>query len=259
MPKSTDERIKRFERAVDALRMRNREADDFKVTEEVFDEPTLKALYTLSSNGVINSLGGSISTGKEANVFHALGPDGTELAIKIYRITTSDFKAMQDYIIGDHRFTHVRRTKKELVFAWTKKEYRNLMRACSARVRVPEPIKYKQNVLVMEFMGKDGVACPLLKHAIATVQDPGSVYKTTLRFMKKLYQNAHLVHADLSEYNILIDREEKPIFIDMGQSVLLDHPYASTFLKRDVKNVVNFFRMAGVHTSEAEALYEITS
>jgi len=259
VPKSTDERIKRFERAVDALRMRNREADDFKVTEEVFDEPTLKALYTLSSNGVINALGGSISTGKEANVFHALGPDGTELAIKIYRITTSDFKAMQDYIIGDHRFTHVRRTKKELVFAWTKKEYRNLMRACKARVCVPEPIKYKQNVLVMEFMGKDGVAFPLLRHAIATVQNPESVYKTTLRFMKKLYQKAHLVHADLSEYNILIDSEEKPIFIDMGQSVLLDHPYAITFLKRDVKNVVNFFRIAGVHASEAEALHEITS
>ncbi|MGZ7198343.1 MAG: serine protein kinase RIO, partial [Halobacteriota archaeon] len=90
MPKKTDERIKRFERAVDALRILNREADDFKVTEEVFDEPTLKALYTLSSNGIVKALGGSISTGKEANVFHALGPDDTELAIKIYRIKTSD-------------------------------------------------------------------------------------------------------------------------------------------------------------------------
>ncbi|MGZ4906815.1 MAG: serine protein kinase RIO [Halobacteriota archaeon] len=259
MPKRTDERIKRFERAVDALRILNREADDFKVTEEVFDEPTLKALYTLSSNGTVKALGGSISTGKEANVFHALGPDDTELAIKIYRIKTSDFKAMQDYIIGDHRFAHVRRTKKDVVFAWTKKEYRNLLRACKAQVRVPEPIKYRQNVLVMEFMGKDGVAFPLLKHAAANVQNPESVYKTTICFMKKLYQKAHLVHADLSEYNILIDSEERPIFIDMGQSVLLDHPRASMFLKRDVKNVIKFFRAAGVQASEAEALYEITS
>ncbi|MGZ4903855.1 MAG: serine protein kinase RIO [Halobacteriota archaeon] len=259
MPKATDDKIRRFERAVDALRIRDKEADDFKVRDEVFDEPTLKALYSLSSNGVIKALGGSISTGKEANVFHALGPDDAELAIKIYRIKTSDFKAMQDYIIGDHRFTHVRRTKKDIVFAWTKKEFRNLVRACKAQVRVPEPIKYRENVLVMEFMGKDGVAFPLLKHAASKVQNIDGVYKTTISFMKKLYQKARLVHADLSEYNILLDSKERPVFIDMGQSVLLDHPHARTFLQRDVSNVVKFFRAAGVEASEAEALYEITT
>ncbi len=259
MPNITDDKIKRFERAVDKLRIRDKEADDFKVRSEVFDEPTLKALYSLSSNGVIKALGGSISTGKEANVFHALGPDDAELAIKIYRIKTSDFKAMQEYIVGDHRFTHVRRTKKDIVFAWTKKEFRNLSRACKAHVRVPQPIKYKQNVLVMEFMGCDGVAFPPLKNAAPYVEDMNSVCKTTISFMKQLYQKAQLVHADLSEYNILLDRKENPIFIDMGQSVLLDHPYARTFLQRDVNNVVNFFRTTGVETSEAEALREITT
>ncbi len=259
MPKLPDDKIKRFERAVDALRIREKEADDLKVRDEVFDEPTLKALYSLSSNGVIKALGGSISTGKEANVFHALGPEDAELAIKIYRIKTSDFKAMQDYIIGDHRFTHVRRTKKDLVFAWTKKEFRNLARARKAQVRVPEPIRYKQNVLVMEFMGKDGVAFPLLKYAAAHVHNIDDTYKTIINFMKKLYRDAHLVHADLSEYNILLDDAERPIFIDMGQSVLLDHPYARTFLRRDVSNVVNFFRAMGIDASEAEVLREITA
>ncbi len=259
MHKVTDEKIKRFERAVDALRIRNKEADDLKVRDEVFDEPTLKALYSLSSKGVIKALGGSVSTGKEANVFHALGPEDAELAIKIYRIKTSDFKAMQDYIIGDHRFTHVRRTKKDLVFAWTKKEFRNLSRAYNAQVRVPKPIKYKQNVLVMEFMGKDGIAFPLLKHASPNVKKIESVYEMIIELMKKLYQNAGLVHADLSEYNILLDNKQKPVFIDMGQSVLLDHPHAGMFLQRDVSNVVNFFQAAGVKASEIEALHEITT
>ncbi len=259
MPKATSDKIKRFERAVDALRVREKEADDLKVRSEVFDEPTLKTLYSLSNNGVITALGGSISTGKEANVFHALGPESIELAIKIYRIKTSDFKAMQNYIIGDHRFTHVKRTKKDMVFAWTKKEFRNLARARKAQVRVPEPIKYKQNVLVMEFMGKDGVAFPLLKHAAANVDNIGGVYTIIIGYMKKLYQNAHLVHADLSEYNVLLDSKETPIFIDMGQSVLLDHPHATVFLRRDVSNIVNFFRAAGVDASEAEALREITT
>ena len=89
------------------------------VREEVFDVPTLKALYYLSNHDIIEALGGVISTGKEANVFHALGPSQTELAVKIYRIQTSDFKAMQDDIIGDPRFQSIRRTKKDIVFAWS--------------------------------------------------------------------------------------------------------------------------------------------
>jgi RIO kinase 1 len=253
-----DKKIERIDRAVDKLRVRNKEADDFKVREEVFDEPTLKALYRLASSGLIQALGGVISTGKEANVFHALGPDRRELAIKIYRIKTSDFKAMNDYILGDHRFAHVRRTKKDVVFAWTKKEFRNLTRALKARVRVPEPLKYRENVLVMEFMGKDGVAFPLLKQAIDSLENVEEVYQTTIEFMKRLYNDARLVHADLSEYNILVDERDRPVFIDMGQSVLTEHPRAREFLRRDVSNVIKFFNESGLKASETAVLREIT-
>src|SRR5665647_1201862 len=140
-----DKKIERIDRDIDKLRIRNKEADDFKVREEVFDELTLKVLYRLASSGLIQALGGVISTGKEANVVHALGPDKRELAIKVYRIKTSDFKAMQDYILGDHRFAHVKKTKKDVVFAWTKKEFRNLTRASNVGVRVPEPVKYRDS------------------------------------------------------------------------------------------------------------------
>jgi RIO kinase 1 len=252
-----EKKIERIERDVDKLRVRDKEADDFKVQEEVFDEPTLKALYHLASRGLIQALGGVISTGKEANVFHALGPDKRELAIKIYRIKTSDFKAMQDYILGDHRFARVKKAKKDVVFAWTKKEFRNLTRASKARVRVPEPLKYRENVLVMEFMGKDGVAFPLLKQAIDSVENVERVYQTTIEFMKRLYRDARLVHADLSEYNILIDEQGDPVFIDMGQSVLTDHPRAQEFLRRDVSNVIKFFSEYGFTASEITVLKEI--
>lgn len=254
----TDKKIERIERDADRFRIRTKEADDFKVREEVFDEPTLKALYRLASSGLLQALGGVISTGKEANVFHALGPDRRELAIKIYRIKTSDFQAMNDYISGDHRFTHVRRTKKDVVFAWTKKEFRNLKRAFAVNVRVPEPLKYSKNILIMEFMGKDGVALPLLKQAIESLDNVKQVYETTIEFMKRLYRDAYLVHADLSEYNILIDELSSPIFIDMGQSVLTDHPRSREFLRRDVSNVVKFFKESGLETSEAAVLREIT-
>jgi RIO kinase 1 len=257
VPDLIDDKIKRIERDVDELRVRDKEADDFKVRTEVFDELTLKALYRLASSGLIQALGGPISTGKEANVFHAEGPRERELAIKIYRIKTSDFKAMHDYIQGDHRFAHVRRAKKDVVFAWTKKEFRNLTRAYNARVRVPEPIKYRENILIMQFIGRGGVACPLLKQAIEGLENVREVCDTTIEFMKRLYKDAHLIHADLSEYNILIDDHADPVFIDMGQSVLIDHPRAQEFLRRDVHNVVKFFNEAGVKTSPIAVLREI--
>jgi RIO kinase 1 len=253
-----DKKIERIERDVDKLRIREKEADDFKVREEVFDERTLKALYRLASGGLIQALGGVISTGKEANVFHALGPDKRELAIKIYRIKTSDFKAMQDYILGDYRFARVKKTKKDVVFAWTKKEFRNLTRAFNARVRVPEPIKHRENILVMEFIGKEGVAFPLLKQAIDSVENVEHFYQTTIEFMKRLYSGARLVHADLSEYNILVDEQSSPVFIDMGQSVLTEHPRAQEFLRRDVSNVIKFFNEHGLRASENAVLRDIT-
>ena len=251
--------MRRIDRAVDALRVRDKEADDLKVRDEVFDEPTLKALYGLSSKGTIQALGGVISTGKEANVFHALGPHDAELAVKIYRIKTSDFKTMQDYILGDYRFAHVRRTKRDMVFAWTKKEFRNLVRACKADVRVPKPIQYRENVLVMEFMGKNGVPFPLLKLAIKHTQNISGLYQMIIDSMQKLYRNARLVHADLSEYNILLNNDATPIFIDMGQSVLIDHPRATEFLRRDISNILSFFRsVSGLEVSETEVLRKIT-
>ncbi|MGB8310458.1 MAG: serine protein kinase RIO [Halobacteriota archaeon] len=252
-----DKKLERIDKEVDKLKIRIKDANEFKVRDEVFDVPTLKALYYLASRNIIGALGGVISTGKEANVFHALGPSQAELAVKIYRIQTSDFKAMQDYITGDPRFQNIRRTKKDIVFAWTKKEYRNLIRACKAKVRVPEPKGYERNILVMEFMGHGGVPFPLLKGAVNEIEDIEAVYNVTIKYIKRLYTDADLVHADLSEYNILYDRQNGPIFIDMGQSVTLNHPNAEEFLQRDLRNIIKFFSENGVYASFEKTLKEI--
>ena len=58
--------------------------------------------------------------------------------------------------------------------------------------------------------------------------------------MKKMYTKCHLVHADLSEYNMLW-HEGNIYFIDMGQSIEPFHPNGLEFLFRDCKNVCSFF------------------
>ena len=80
-------------------------------------------LYSLASKGVIDALGGSVCTGKEANIFRAIVGE-KELALKIYRISTSNFNAMQDYLHGRQpTFGNVKGTKRAIVSAWTRKEF----------------------------------------------------------------------------------------------------------------------------------------
>jgi len=149
-----NEKIRRLDSATDKARAREKDSERLKVEENVFDVPTLKVLYTLSNKGIIKALGGSISTGKEANVFYAEGED-RELAIKIYRMASSTFKAMDAYIMKDPRFTNIRNNRRDIIFAWTRKEFQNLTRAKNAGIRVPEPLVAEKNILIMEFMGEE--------------------------------------------------------------------------------------------------------
>ncbi|KLK88672.1 serine/threonine protein kinase [Methanoculleus sediminis] len=226
----------RFDRKIEAMGVRIKDADAVKVRDDVFDEVTLLALYKLVHKKLITVIGGPISTGKEANVFYG-ERDGRGLAIKIYRIQTANFKAMTEYLAGDRRFSSVRGTRKGLIFAWTKKEFSNLARAHDAGIPAPEPLAFDRNILLMEFLGRDEVPYPQIRNA--EVEDYGKVYREILGYVERLYREARLVHADLSEYNILY--HEKPYLIDMGQAVTLDHPRASVFLVRDIKNLNRYF------------------
>ncbi len=231
------------------------DSEERKVTGEVFDKSTYKILYSLSKKGIIAAMGGVVSTGKEANVFHALDCDDMELALKIYRTTTADFNSMQEYIDGDPRFGNVGKSKRKIVYAWTRKEYSNLIRAMEAGVRVPRPVAFQGNVLVMEFIGKDEAHAPRLKDV--GCDNPDELFEKIVEFMTILYRKSGLVHADLSEYNILM-WEGEPVLIDMGQSVLLDHPRASDFLVRDVENVIRYFSRLGVKAETSELLQRVS-
>ena len=68
---------------------------DRKVASEIFDKLTLQTLYKLANQGYLDLLNGAVSTGKEANVLKGVKDDGSYLAVKIYRIATSDFRKMQ--------------------------------------------------------------------------------------------------------------------------------------------------------------------
>jgi RIO kinase 1 len=247
--KHIDTKYRLIESDLDRRKMKRRKDDDeFKVVEGVIDPPTLKAVYRLLNRGTLRTLHGAISTGKEAGVYRGEDRDGRSVAVKIYRVTTAESDFMLDYIIGDPRFKNVRRRHRSLIPMWALKEYKNLQRYHEAGVRVPQPIDIERNVLVMEFIGdvETGVAAPLLKNV--TIPSPVDTYDEIMQMIENGYKKADLVHADLSEYNILW--HDGPVIIDVSQAVLTSHPNAQRYLYRDLQNITGFFSKLGVEPED---------
>jgi RIO kinase 1 len=235
------------------FRKRIKNTEQFKVEASVFDDATLGALYKLVQDGYIDAFGGPISTGKEANVYTALAPDG-EVAVKVYRINASDFRQMRDYLDGDPRFEGIGSDKKKVVVAWTKKEFANLSRARAAGVRVPEPLAVERNVLVMEYLGGEDDRAKRLNEV--HVENPQTAYEVVREYTRRLYR-AGLVHGDLSEYNIVVHDGELCL-LDLGQAVTVHHPNAREFLERDCHNVAAFFRRQGLEVTDDDLLEYVT-
>lgn len=222
--------------------------------EEVFDQATFMVIYDFLNSGVLYELHGVVNAGKEARVYWGKDKNGKDLAVKIYLTTAAEFrKGRLKYIEGDHRFKGVKRDTRSLVFAWAQKEFKNLEQAYNVKVRVPKPIAVKDNVLIMEFIGKDGVNAPSLKEQ--RPKNAEKVYKLLLTYLARLYRKADLVHGDLSEYNIMLWKE-KPVLIDMAQAVPTSHPMAQFFLNRDLTNINKFFNRLGVEVMSTEEIYK---
>ncbi|AGB39562.1 serine/threonine-protein kinase Rio1 [Natronococcus occultus] len=249
-----DRIARKRDRKFNEFQKRIKDADQFKVEQSVFDDATFAALYKLVQDGYVEAFGGPLSTGKEANVYHALGDD-REVAVKVYRINSSNFRQMRDYLEGDPRFEGLGGKKKDVVLAWTKKELANLRRAKKAGVRVPEPIATERNVLVMEYIGnEDGRAKRLGE---VHIENPETAYEVMREYMRRLY-SAGIIHGDLSEYNVVF-HEGQLVVIDLGQAVTVHHPNSREFLERDCKNVANFFSRQGLETDPDELLEFVTS
>jgi RIO kinase 1 len=104
----------------------------------------------------------------------------------------------------------------------------------------------------MEFLGEEGVPAPILKQ-LPKEEITLDLYDKIVESVDKLYNECDLVHADLSEYNVMV-WNGKPYLIDFGQAVLKVHPMADEFLERDVGNIIRFFDKAGVNVPEKEAV-----
>lgn len=234
----------------------------YETMDDVFNAYTWRSLMSLMNKGIIAELLGPVAQGKEARIILARDKNGVYVVLKIYYTTTSTFiKSRYKYILGDPRFKN-KRIKKDIidiVEAWCRKEYGNLSAAYKAGVKTPRPIALGDSVIVMEFIGEGAVPAPTLSEVgLEGLDDPDEIFWEILKNVERSYVVAKLVHADLSEFNILYHRDDIRI-IDWGSAVKREHPLAREFLARDLNNIFKFFEVELDGARVAELIAERAS
>lgn len=224
--------------------------EKFKTYGNVFDNFTLRNLFNLSNKGFFTSELYPLKTGKESNVFLAENEKEERIVIKIYRLENCNFNKMFDYLRQDERFQSLKGKKRKIIFEWTKREFKNLLRAREAGIYCPTPYAFLHNIILMEFIGSSDAA-PQLKDKIPN--RPETFINKIVDGMKKMHI-AGLVHGDLSEFNIL-NYKEKPAFIDFSQGTLIRSENYEELLRRDCKNIARFSKKIGVENDE-ESIFE---
>ncbi|NWX02290.1 RIOK1 kinase, partial [Caloenas nicobarica] len=279
MSTPTDKALRKFEHKINLDKLnfddsvinrvteksRQKEADMYRVkdksdratVEQVLDPRTRMILFKMLTRGIISEINGCISTGKEANVYHASTTNGENRAIKIYKTSILMFKDRDKYVSGEFRFRHgyCKGNPRKMVKTWAEKEMRNLIRLNTAQIPCPEPIMLRSHVLLMGFIGKGDRPAPLLKNAQLSDSKTRELYLQIIQYMRRMYQDARLVHADLSEFNMLYHSGDVYI-IDVSQAVEHDHPHALEFLRKDCANVNDFFQKRNVAAMTVRELFE---
>lgn len=266
--------------------------DDRATTEQCLDPRTRMMLFKMLSNGILDTIDGCLSTGKEANVYYAKGgkkaagliassskTSGTgenvdfsshikatdrcidEFAIKIYKTSILVFKDRDKYVSGEHRWRrgYCKSNPRKMVKVWAEKELRNYRRIHAAGIPCPTPIFLRSHILLMEFLGKNGWPSPRLKDATLSERHMREAYVQTILIMRHMYQRCKLVHGDLSEYNLLWHKSQVYV-IDVSQSVETDHPSALDFLRKDASNINDYFEKSGnLNVMNTRQLFEFVT
>ena len=189
------------------------------------------AINTLVKAGVIGSFGQTIGVGKEAEVYNALSPEGKCIAVKFHRLGRISFRQTR------RKRSYVREHSTWLFQSHlaAEKEFQALQLVYKNGVSVPEPISQNRHVIAMGII-EGGELSKWRK-----ITNPKKVFKEIMRNVKKTYLKAHVIHADLSEYNIILRPDMHILIIDWPQYVMTDHPNADELLQRDLQNVITFF------------------
>ena len=193
------------------------------------------AINALVKANVIEAFGKPLGVGKESDVYDALTPDGRQVALKFHRLGRTSFKKTKlkrDYTT---KYSYTPDWHRQSSIA-AKKEFVALKLLYPKGVAVPEPIAQVRHVLVM------GAIEGAELYRYLELSDAGAVLDEILLNVRRAYLDAHIIHGDLSPFNIILQPNQHILLIDWPQNVSTKHPNAKELLERDLRNVLTFFQ-----------------
>ncbi|MDH5815897.1 MAG: serine/threonine protein kinase [Candidatus Nezhaarchaeota archaeon] len=205
------------------------------------------ALKHFVDQGVLDAVGTKLGVGKEADVYDGLSPSGYRVAIKFHRVGRSSFKQTKRL----RTYGEATSWYKQSCIA-AKREHEALETLYPLGVKVPKPIAYNRHAIVMDIIIGD----PL--YVVTDLPDPQYVFYEIIENVKRAYQEASIIHADLSEFNVIIKPDFDILIIDWPQWIPKSHPRGFEYLKRDIVNLSRFFaKRFGLNVEIDEVLKDI--
>lgn len=192
------------------------------------------AINALVKAEVLEAFGNPLGVGKESDVYDALTPKGRKVAVKFQRLGRTSFRQtrrLRGYVAQRHHISWLYQSRLA-----AEKEFEALKLLYPHDVAVPEPINQNRHVVVM------GMIEGALLAAFKELLNPRKTLNEILTNVQKAYVKAGIIHADLSEFNVIIQPDWHVLIIDWPQYVGKEHPNAEELLERDVRNVVHFFK-----------------
>ena len=228
-------------------------------------------LQPLVEDGLVDAVIRQLMSGKEAMVFIVRCGDEIRCA-KVYKEANKRaFRQAVDYTENrktknsrraramEKRTRYGRKAQEE---AWQSAEVDALYRLAAAGVRVPKPYNFHEGVLLMELVtGADGEPAPRLDDVEFTAEEARAYHHALMTQVVRMLC-AGVIHADLSEFNVLLG-SDGPVIIDLPQAVdAAGNNHAKSMLERDVRNLTNYFGryapelLATEYGKEIWSLYE---
>jgi len=191
----------------------------------------------------------NVKSGKEATVYKVILDDKL-VAMKVYKKPEErSFKNTGQYLMGKYykKPSHRKAVEKGNKFAkklkhqnWVKREYFMLEQLYNLGAKIPKPVLQVEDAIFMELLGNQDFVAPRLCDINLTANEAESAYKKVIETII-VFWNFGIVHADLSEYNILWWNNE-PYIIDFPQALdKRTNPNAEEILDRDLRNITKFF------------------
>lgn len=211
------------------------------------------ALKILADRDVVKAIGDVVGVGKESDIYRALDPQDRVVVVKFFRIGRTSFRhatKVRDYGMAFERGTWLVRS---IVAGRREREALKVLNSFNVP-NVPRLIGGVLHAVVMEYF--EGVEL----YEVRSLERPKEVLYSILDTVRHAYWRAKIIHGDLSEYNILITSDERPIVIDWPQYLTTVDPMAEKMLRRDVLYVVRFFRKRfGIEIDAEDALKYVLS